>query len=144
MKAGHNVFPSYFSLRKSKQACHPAEEHIAITETRAEINLQALLNKTVERLILAQNEVISSVLPTSSSFTFNLVNGDVMEVLGTAHTNRDLKTLKIRTSFFLYFLWFPLSYMMGPKLFGKILGLHQQCIVAQSNLYLLKKRTTSR
>lgn len=67
--AGHNVFPSYFSVVKSKQACYPAEEHIAITETRAEINLQALLNKTAERLVLAQNEVINSVLPTSSKFT---------------------------------------------------------------------------
>lgn len=69
MKAGHNVFPSYYSLTKSKQACYPAQEHIAVTETRAEINLQALLNKTVERLVLAQHEVISSVLATSSSFT---------------------------------------------------------------------------
>ncbi|XP_067616304.1 uncharacterized protein [Eurosta solidaginis] len=68
-KAGHNVFPSYYSLLKSKQACYPADEHIAITETRSEINFQALLNKIVERLVLAQNEVISSVLPTSSSFT---------------------------------------------------------------------------
>lgn len=41
MKAGHNVFPSYYSLTKSKQACYPAQEHIAVTKTRAEINLFA-------------------------------------------------------------------------------------------------------
>lgn len=69
MKAGHHVFPSYYSLRKSKQACYPPEEHIVVTETRAEINIQALLNKTVQRLIEAQSEVINSVLPTNSSFT---------------------------------------------------------------------------
>lgn len=69
MKAGHNVLPSYYSLRKSKQACYPLEEHIVVTETRAEINIQALLDKTVQRLIEAQSEVINSVLPTNSSFT---------------------------------------------------------------------------
>lgn len=68
MKAGHQVFPSYHSLCKSKKLCYPSDDHISITESRAEIKLQAILDKTTERLVEAQSEVIKSVLP-SSSFT---------------------------------------------------------------------------
>lgn len=66
IKAGAKVFPSLYTLRKSKIACFPPEEQIAVTETRAEIKVQAVLDKTTERLILAQEEVVSSLLPCSS------------------------------------------------------------------------------
>lgn len=66
MNAGHYVFPSYHCLAKSKKACYPSEDHIVYTETRSEINLQAVLDKTVERLIESQREVIESVCPNSS------------------------------------------------------------------------------
>ena len=54
LKAGHILFPSYYSLCKSKTLCYPLDEHISVTETRAEISLQAMLDKTTERLIEAQ------------------------------------------------------------------------------------------
>ncbi|KAL0879456.1 hypothetical protein ABMA27_003207 [Loxostege sticticalis] len=63
MKAGHQVYPSFYSLSKSKASCCPSDEHISVTESRAEIKLQAILDKTAERL--AQDEVIRSVLPRS-------------------------------------------------------------------------------
>lgn len=66
MLAGHQVFPSFYSLRKAKKACLPLDEHVMITETSAEINLQALLNKTTERLVLAQNEVITACSSSGS------------------------------------------------------------------------------
>lgn len=66
MKVGHHVFPSYNCIVKSKKACYPSEEHILVTESRAEIDLQAILNKTAERLVEAQKKVITSVLPNSS------------------------------------------------------------------------------
>ncbi|XP_022828240.1 uncharacterized protein LOC111357680 isoform X1 [Spodoptera litura] len=69
MKAGHRVFPSYYSLCKSKLSCYPLEEHISITESRADIRLQAILDLTTNRLVKVQNEVIRSVLSKSSSFT---------------------------------------------------------------------------
>lgn len=69
MKAGHQVFPSYYSVAKSKMACCPSEEHISVTDTRAEIKLQGILDKTAERLVEVQSDAIRSVLPDSSSFT---------------------------------------------------------------------------
>lgn len=72
MKVGHHVFPSYECIVKAKKVCYPSEEHIVVTQSRAEIELQAILNKTAERLIEAQREVVTSVLPNispNSSFT---------------------------------------------------------------------------
>lgn len=69
LKAGHQVFPSYHSLGKSKISCYTSKENILVTETSAEIKLQANLDKTTERLVEAQSEVIRSVLPCDSSFT---------------------------------------------------------------------------
>lgn len=66
MKAGHQLFPSYHSLSKSKMSCRPSQEHISVTETRADINLQGILDKTAERLVQAQSDVIRTVLPVSS------------------------------------------------------------------------------
>ncbi|KAF9413073.1 hypothetical protein HW555_008593 [Spodoptera exigua] len=57
MKVGHHVFPSYECIVKAKKGCYPSEEHIVVTQSRAEIELQAILNKTAERLIEAQREV---------------------------------------------------------------------------------------
>lgn len=65
MKAGHQVYPSFYSLGKSKASCCPSDEYISVTESRAEIKLQAILDKTAERLVKAQTEVIRSVLPRS-------------------------------------------------------------------------------
>lgn len=68
MKAGHQVFPSFYSIRKAKAACYPPEEQIVVNETRAEIKLQAILDKTVHRLVIAQSEVLNTLSP-GSSFT---------------------------------------------------------------------------
>lgn len=60
MLAGHQVFPSFCSVSfLAKKACLPLEEHLEITETRAEVKLQAVLDKTAQRLISAQREVIT-------------------------------------------------------------------------------------
>jgi hypothetical protein len=53
MKAGHKVFPSLHNVRQAKLDCYPPEEQIFVTETHAEIKLQAVLNKTVVRLIFS-------------------------------------------------------------------------------------------
>lgn len=115
MIAGHNVFPSYYSLVKSKQACYPAEGHIYITETRAEISLQALLNKTVERLVLAQNEVISSVLPTSSSFTLVSKWGCDGSSGHSAYKQR-FENTEDTDEFLFVFSFVPLRLHDGPKI----------------------------
>lgn len=68
IRAGHQVFPSFHSVRQAKIECYPPKEQISINETRAEIKLQAVLNKTAERLICAQREVLKSVHPGSLLF----------------------------------------------------------------------------
>lgn len=65
MQKGSKVFPSLYSLRKSQIACFPPEEHIVVTETRAEMKVQAVLDKTAEHLVLVQ-EVLNDLLPRSS------------------------------------------------------------------------------
>ena len=62
------MFPSYHSLSKLKRLCYPSDEHISIRETRAEINLQGILDKTTERLVEAQCEDLKNV-PFPTSFT---------------------------------------------------------------------------
>lgn len=43
------IYPSYSLPQKAKNDCYPPKEVYEVTETCAEINLQGLLNHTVER-----------------------------------------------------------------------------------------------
>lgn len=52
-------FPSYKTLQKTKKECYP--ENILVTEDKAEVSLQALLNHTATRLMFLQEEVLSSL-----------------------------------------------------------------------------------
>lgn len=61
LKAGHNVYPSFNNLRKAKSACYVPKECVFINETQVEIKLQAILNKTAERLISVQSDVLKNV-----------------------------------------------------------------------------------
>lgn len=63
LKAGHNVYPSWYSLLKAKHECYPQEKDVKVTETRAEINLQAILDLTAARLVRAQNNFVGSSFP---------------------------------------------------------------------------------
>jgi hypothetical protein len=138
MKAGHKVFPSFNSVRQAKLDCYPSEELIFVTETRAEINLQAVLNKTVERLISAQLEVFRSLPPDSS---FSLISGGAMEILVIALTNKSLQTVKTLMSFYLCSHLCRFNYVtIVVPLFGRILDHLLPCIVGQLSLFSLKKQ----
>lgn len=54
-----NLFPSYTNVQKAKKKCYPAETEI--TEMHAKSSLQSLVNHTVERLCLAQKEVLLGI-----------------------------------------------------------------------------------
>lgn len=73
MLAGHQVFPSFYSLTKAEKACLPPNELVIITETRAEIQLQILLDKTAQWLISAQREVIDTC-SSGGDLSFTLVS----------------------------------------------------------------------
>ena len=49
------MFPSHHRLCKLKRLFYPSDDHISISETRAEINLQGILDKTTERLVEARS-----------------------------------------------------------------------------------------
>lgn len=87
MKADHHVFPSYYNIAKSKKDYYTPEEHIMVTKTRDEINLQAILDKTVERLLQVQiefNTNFNSSLALVSKWRCD-------EVLVTVPINRNFK-----------------------------------------------------
>lgn len=60
---GVDTYPSYDRILEAKQKCYPMKENINISEYSSEITLQALLDHTVERLIMLQEPVISTLQP---------------------------------------------------------------------------------
>ncbi|EZA53601.1 hypothetical protein X777_06930 [Ooceraea biroi] len=54
-----NIYPSYEQLLLAKKNCYPPD--ITVTEISAEIKLQSLVDHTIKRLMLAQNEVLAQV-----------------------------------------------------------------------------------
>lgn len=48
---GTNQFPSYYQIQKAKLDCYAAKQYIVIDEREAEINLQAILDHTVSRIL---------------------------------------------------------------------------------------------
>lgn len=54
------LYPPYKAVLQAKQKCYPSKTDITITDCSAEVKLQALLDHTVERILLTQNDVIKS------------------------------------------------------------------------------------
>lgn len=48
-----NIFPSYYALQSEKIKCYPPKTAIAITDKTAKIELQALLDVTVKRIVMS-------------------------------------------------------------------------------------------
>lgn len=55
------LYPSYNNVLKAKKRCYPLRTSITITESCAEVKLQALLNHTTERILFLQREVIGTL-----------------------------------------------------------------------------------
>lgn len=60
-KKAPEKFPSYKIVQTAKKKCYPEPEHIIVTSTSAKVNLQALLDHTVERLLLVQQCVVETL-----------------------------------------------------------------------------------
>ncbi|KYN13218.1 hypothetical protein ALC57_14604 [Trachymyrmex cornetzi] len=54
-KDGMNRYPSYHAVLEAKKDCYPPKEKVIITETSAQIELQALLDLIVDRLLRTCN-----------------------------------------------------------------------------------------
>lgn len=53
---GANIYPSYSQILSAKERCYPAESSIKVTESSAEISLQALLDLTVQRILQSMRQ----------------------------------------------------------------------------------------
>lgn len=60
-QAAPERFPSYTAVQLAKKQCYPKSDSMRVCESSVEVDLQALLNHTVERLVLLQNSVIDSL-----------------------------------------------------------------------------------
>lgn len=65
------LYPCYTILQKAKNECYPCSDSFRVTENCAEVELQALLNHTGERLLLYLDEVVNA-LSESDLGPFNL------------------------------------------------------------------------
>lgn len=54
-------FISYIKFQLAKKLCYPPQESITVTDTSAEVALQALLNHTETRLLEVQKEVYGTI-----------------------------------------------------------------------------------
>lgn len=61
MKTRCKIFPAYYLVREAKRLCYPDSDAITITETSAEVQLQALLNHSVKRIVEVQKEVLEAL-----------------------------------------------------------------------------------
>ena len=58
---GANIYSNYQKLKAAKEQCYPQKEFTVISESVAEVKLQALLDHTASRLVRAQELVIDSI-----------------------------------------------------------------------------------
>lgn len=68
-KRGADIYPSYHSILFAKERCYPQNDDIKITESSAEISLQALLDLTVRRILHVESE---SIFSSSNEETANM------------------------------------------------------------------------
>lgn len=64
-----DIYPSYSSIQKAKKACYPPKESIIITEISAKVQLQSLVDKTVTRLVMVQEDVLIQEAESEDSLT---------------------------------------------------------------------------
>ena len=62
IQVGHFLYPSYNKLQEAKNECCPSVNSMNLTETRAEIGLQALLDHTTRRLAEVQMPVLKHLV----------------------------------------------------------------------------------
>lgn len=64
MELGHDIFPSYYNVRKVREEFLPDESNFKVTEKSAECNVQALLDETAKSI----DRIDSVVLPEDREY----------------------------------------------------------------------------
>lgn len=73
LEAGHVLYPSYKEIQKAKTECGPSNESIFVDEIKASINLQCILNHTVQRLIQVQELVLKQYASSMHLESFDCI-----------------------------------------------------------------------
>lgn len=84
-----NLYPNYESVTEAKKNCYP--KGISCTETKAEVSLQSLLDKTAERLLLSLKEVILNLSHKGKTCVL-YQSGDLTDLVVIPNINRSSKT----------------------------------------------------
>ncbi|XP_046386494.1 uncharacterized protein LOC124156170 [Ischnura elegans] len=63
IERGSDLYPSYKKVLLAKQKCYPCNTAVIITERKAEVNVQALLDMTVSRIAMLQADVMEPLSP---------------------------------------------------------------------------------
>ena len=136
LKAGHEIFSSYHNLCKQKKLCYPPDDFISVSETPAEIKLQAILNKTTECLIEVQGQFLKNLLSNSSLTLLSTWGCDG----SSGHsTYKQIFENSNTTDEFLYvFAFVPLRLCDD---FHNIIRQNQHFIADQLNLYFQKRKS---
>lgn len=66
------LFPPYNVIYQAKLQCYPPKSDITVTECSAEVKLQSLLDHTIQRILLLQDEVIKSLCKERKESVRNL------------------------------------------------------------------------
>ncbi|CAB3239315.1 unnamed protein product [Arctia plantaginis] len=69
-----NLYPAYYLVQEAKTKCYPPEDSIEVTDTYAEIKLQALLNLTSQRICEVQQDVIEQHCTSECSKKLRLIS----------------------------------------------------------------------
>lgn len=59
-----DILPSYDNVILAKKRCYPEQNSVKISEKGVVVDLQSLLNKTTERIITLQEEVLGTLTPS--------------------------------------------------------------------------------
>ena len=57
-ESSKDIYPCYSLIQQAKKMCYPKEEFIDVTETKAEVKLQALLDHTIVRLSMYLDDIL--------------------------------------------------------------------------------------
>lgn len=63
---GHDLYPPYYKVQSTKKTCYLNEEEIIVSETKAGMPLQAVLDLTVKRLGEVQHPVIKQLIESGT------------------------------------------------------------------------------
>jgi hypothetical protein len=122
-----NIYPSYHVTKAAREECYPPKDKILIQES-LEVDLQALLDKTASRIIMAQKNVIH-IVPDDTSKEFFLISkwGCDGSTGHSGYMQRSLEDISDSDTFITSVVPLQLysTKISGEKkiFFGKILGL---------------------